>query len=204
MNPKHDFYRGAVLPRDFFIRDTLTVARDLLGTKLVRRLGDKLLSGMIVETEAYLGRSDSASHAFRGRTARNEVMFGRAGSAYVYLVYGLHHMLNAVTEIEGVPGAVLLRAIEPLQGQQYMQTLRNGKGQHLTNGPGKLCQALAIDRRLNREDLTQCPALWLEVHETLGREQIASGPRIGIGYAARKDQQAPWRFWIKGNQYISK
>lgn len=192
------------LGRDFFARDTLSVAQALLGKKLVRCLGDEVLSGMVVETEAYFGQNDSASHAFRGCTPRNEVMFGQAGCAYVYFVYGLHYMLNVVTETEGIPGAVLLRAIEPLQGQRHMQQLRKRNGKVLANGPGKLCQALAIDKTFDRWDLTQKESLWLETHVTIPSERIATGPRVGIGYASPEDQQAPWRFWIKGNAYVSK
>jgi len=192
------------LEQAFFAREAPVVARELLGKKVVRRLGHKTLSGMVVETEAYLGQTDSASHAFRGRTPRNKVMFGPAGMAYVYLVYGLHHMLNVVTGPTGLPGAVLFRAIEPLQGQAHMQVLRQCDGLRLTNGPGKLCQALAIDRAFNCWNLVQGETLWLEPYQSIRDNQITTGPRIGIGYATPDDQQAPWRFWIEGNPYISK
>lgn len=192
------------LERDFFARDTLVVARALLGKKLIRCFGDEVLSGVVVEVEAYFGQNDSASHAFRGCTPRNEVMFGPAGFAYVYFVYGLHYMLNVITEVEGIPGAVLLRAIEPLQGQKHMQRLRKRNGKDLTNGPGKLCQAMAIDKTFDRWDLTQKERLWLETHTAVPSECIITGPRVGISYASPEDQQAPWRFWIKGNAYVSK
>ena len=192
------------LGRDFFARNTLVVAQALLGKKLVRHLGDEVLSGMVVETEAYFGQQDSASHAFQGPTLRNEVMFGPAGFAYVYFVYGLHDMLNVVTETEGIPGAVLLRAIEPLQGQKRIQQLRNCRDHGLTNGPGKLCQALAIDKTFNGWDLTQAKILWLEDYLSIPTGSIAAGPRIGVNYASPEDQQAPWRFWVQGNQHVSK
>jgi len=186
----------------FFGRRSMTVARALLGKKLIRRLNGVTVSGLIVETEAYFGPQDSASHAFKGRTSRNAVMFGPPGKAYIYLIYGLHHMLNVVTEADGVPGAVLLRAVEPLEGRQHMAA-RRGQTTNLTNGPGKLCQAFAIDRSLNGWDFSRGNCLWLEACQPLTDEQIATGPRIGINYARPAERQAPWRFWIKNNPHVS-
>lgn len=186
-----------LLGRAFFARNTIVVAREMLGAKIVRRLDNQVLSGLIVETEAYQGHQDSASHAFKGQTPRNQVMFGPPGFAYVYLIYGLHNMFNVITEADSVPGAVLVRAIAPLQGQKTMRLLRNSNGRNLTNGPGKLCQALGIDRQLNRWDLTQGSEIWLERGETIPSHQIEAGPRIGIGYARQQDQEASWRFWVK-------
>jgi DNA-3-methyladenine glycosylase len=185
------------LKLDFFNRNTLTVAKELLGKKLVRRFEGRTLSGLIAETEAYLGGDDSASHAFRGRTARNSILFGPAGRAYIYFVYGMHYMLNIVTEAEGVPCAVLLRAIKPLDGIELMETLRRKRGKDLTNGPGKLCRAMAIDKSLNGWDLTCGDKLWLENHRSLPATAICAGPRIGIDFARAEDRQAFMRFWIR-------
>jgi DNA-3-methyladenine glycosylase len=192
------------LARTFYARDTVQVARDLLGRRLVRRLEGERLSGRIVETEAYVGEADAASHASRGQTARNAVMFGPAGHAYVYFIYGMHYCFNVVTEQEGFGAAVLIRALEPLEGIDAMRRHRHGRdGVELTNGPAKLCYALAIDRDLNGADLVQGDALWIESGEPLPQEDVASGPRVGV----RGDKRAltvPWRFWVKDHPYVSK
>jgi DNA-3-methyladenine glycosylase len=182
----------------------LSVARELVGKKLVRDGGGTRISGMIVETEAYVGSQDTASHAAKGRTPRNEVMFGPPGKAYVYFVYGMHYMLNVVTDHAGRPGAVLIRAIEPLAGVEVMQALRKIVGPNLTNGPAKLCQAFDIDKRWNRLDLTAGATLWLEEHQRFCAERVQRGPRIGIQYADPKHRDAPWRFWLGGNPHVSK
>ena len=144
-----------MIDRVFFIRPTLIVARALLGQRLVREIDGQRLSGLIVETEAYIGFDDTASHASKGRTARTEVMFGPPGQTYVYLIYGMYHMLNLVTEPVDFPAAVLIRAIEPLEGIEFMQRHRRQTTiANLTNGPGKLCQALAINQAFNRWDVT--------------------------------------------------
>ncbi|MFQ5576825.1 MAG: DNA-3-methyladenine glycosylase [Anaerolineae bacterium] len=192
-----------LLPDSFFARPTPAVARDLLGQKLVRRLDGEILSGMVVETEAYLGQADTACHAHRGRTPRTEVMFGPPGVAYVYFVYGMHYMLNVVTEAEGVPCAVLIRAIEPLQGRARMQALRQTANHHLADGPARLCQALAIDKTLNRRPVTTGDALWFEAYRRIPAADVACGPRVGIRYAAPADRRAPHRFWIRGNRHVS-
>lgn len=197
------------LPREFFARDSLTVARDLLGARLVRILDGQRLSGTIVECEAYIGQGDTACHASRGRTSRTEVMFGPPGFAYVYFTYGMHWMLNVVTEEEGFPAAVLLRAIQPVEGIQTMRTLRQTKGnprtdRELTSGPARLTQALAIDKTLNGADLVAGDGLWLESEGRFPDDSVERGPRIGINYAAEKDQLAPWRFWVRGNPYVSR
>ena len=185
---------ASLLDRAFFNRDTLTVARNLLGKRLVRCIRGQRLSGMVVETEAYLGAEDSASHAFRGQTPRNAVMFGPAGMAYVYLVYGMHHMLNVTTDANGIPGAVLLRAMEPLESIDRMTELRGGSGRSLADGPGKLCQALAVDLSLKGMDVTLGERLWFENLRDVPANDIVRGPRVGIAYASEKDRQAPWRF----------
>jgi DNA-3-methyladenine glycosylase len=197
------------LPREFFARDTLTVARDLLEQRLVRVLDGERLSGVIVECEAYIGQGDTACHASRGRTPRNEVMFGPPGFAYVYFTYGMHWMLNVVTEEKGFPAAVLLRAIQPLEGIETMRALRQAKGRprtdrELTSGPARLTQALAIDKTFSGADLAMGEQLWLEAGESVPDGQIERGPRIGISYATDKDRLAPWRFWVRDNPYISR
>ena len=190
--------------RAFFERDTLSVARALLGQRLIRSLQGQRISGRIVEVEAYVGEDDAACHASSGRTARNAVMFGSGGHAYVYFVYGMHHCFNVVTEEEGMPAAVLVRALEPVEGIDLMRARRGGReGVELTNGPAKLCYALEIDRSLNGTDLVLSDELWLEREATIGDDRIGSGPRVGI----RGDQTAlaaAWRFWVTGCPYVSK
>lgn len=201
-----------IIERDFFARPTLAVARELLGQRLVRELDGQRLSGLIVETEAYVGPTDSASHAYLGRNAgRAQVMFGSPGCAYIYLIYGMYFMLNLVTEPEGFPAAVLIRAIEPQEGITAMQANRRPplaltppRLTQLTSGPGKLCQALGIDKTLNGWDLTQGQKLWLEPGAPPPPEAIATGSRIGIDYAQPEDRAAPWRFWVQDNKFISK
>ena len=192
------------LARDFYARDTLTVARELLGQRLVRLVHGQELVGRIVEVEAYVGQGDQACHAARGRTARNAVMFGPPGCAYVYFIYGMHHCVNAVTEPEGSAAAVLIRAVEPLQGLDVMQQNRKGRqGIELTNGPAKLCYALEIDRGLNGADLVSGQALWIERDRAVADAEVASGPRIGV----RGDERAltlPWRLWVRDHPYVSR
>ncbi len=169
-----------ILRREFFARGTLRVARELVGKYLVRRIGRGVIAGRIIEVEAYVGPQDRACHASKGRTARTEVLFGPPGQAYVYLCYGMYEMLNVVTERDGFPAAVLLRAIEC-----------NGR---LIDGPGRLTRALAIDRRLNRHDLTVGEDLWFEDRgETLRRGAVKRHPRIGVDYAGEWAKK-PWRF----------
>ena len=184
------------LQRSFFARDSAAVARDLLGKKLLRQIDDALLVGIIIEVEAYYGEHDSASHASRGRTRRNSVMFGPAGLSYVYFVYGMHNMFNIVTEKEGVAGAVLIRGLVQTTGVEFMVANRNGNYRDVTNGPARLCQALQIDRSLNLWDLTAGERLWLEDGATVFDAQIQASPRIGIDYAHEDDRNALLRFSI--------
>ncbi len=187
--------------RDFYARNTRIVARELLGKKLVRKYRGHVISGFVCETEAYLGASDSASHAFRGKTPRNAVMFGPAGVAYVYFVYGMHYLLNVVTEAEENPCAVLIRALVPFDGLKHMQRRRGRSGKDLTNGPAKLCQALVIDKALNGWDLTAGRKLWLEAQPSIPQRLIKKGPRIGIDYAKPADRRVALRFWVE-EKYI--
>ncbi len=172
------------LPRRYFERGTLDVARDLLGKYLVRKTERQELAGRIVEVEAYMGPEDRASHASRGRTKRTEVMFGRAGVAYVYVIYGMHHCLNVVTERPGFPAAVLIRAVELEVG--------------LIDGPGRVCRSFEIDRTLNAIDVTLGRDLWLEDRgDRLAGSKVGTHPRIGVDYAGVWAAK-PWRFRIKG------
>lgn len=191
------------LPRSFYDRDTLIVARELLGKRLVRQVDGTRLAGRIVETEAYT-EDDAACHASRGRTPRTAVMFGPPGHAYVYFIYGMHYCFNVVTENEGTAGAVLIRALEPLEGLEQMLSRRHGRGGvALTNGPARLCYALNIDRTLNGADLVGGDVLWIEDDQAVPDDQVACGPRIGI----RGDERAltvPWRFWVRDHPYVSR
>ena len=198
----------AKLERDFYARaDTLAVARELLGKRLVVPGGDgRRVSGRIVEVEAYLGACDRAAHSFGGRrTRRTETMYAVGGTAYVFFVYGMHHQFNVVTGPEGLPHAVLVRAVEPEEGVELMRERRPvAKERELTSGPGKLCRALGLDLSHDGADLTTGASVWLE--ETGVRfepGQIASGPRIGVAYAA-EDALKPWRFWVEGNMFVSR
>jgi DNA-3-methyladenine glycosylase len=193
---------------DVFAYDTLRIARDILGARLVRLYNGERLRGIIVEAEAYIGGSDTACHASRGQTPRNAAMFGEAGRAYVYFVYGMHYMLNIVTEGEGFGAAVLLRALQPEEGTETMQMLRQAPPKQrtlrqLTNGPAKLTRALGIDKRFNQCDLIHGEELWLEPGERIPDERVHRGPRIGINSAAEQDRLAPWRFWMADNPYAS-
>jgi DNA-3-methyladenine glycosylase len=193
------------LRREFFARDTLVVARELLGQRLVRMLDGQRLCGRIVEVEAYVGEDDQACHARCGRTARNAAMYGSPGHAYVYFVYGMHHCLNAVTGLEGFPAAVLIRALEPEEGEGVMQQNRGGRsGPALTSGPARLCQALDIDRRFDGKDLCAADAtLFVEQGGGVSDEQVATGPRIGV----RGDETAlsvAWRFHVRSSPFVSR
>ncbi|PRY65109.1 DNA-3-methyladenine glycosylase [Vreelandella songnenensis] len=190
------------LARDFYRRDTLAVANDLLGCWLVRELDGTLMGARIVETEAYCGAHDSACHAHSGLTPRTAAMFGEPGHAYVYLVYGMHWLLNIVTEPEGSPCAVLIRAVEPVLNEEAMRERRSMAGRALSNGPGKLTRALGVDKALYGHDMTRAEKLW--VSEERHHLPIASGPRVGIDYAEPEDRDAPWRFWLADNPWVSK
>ncbi|HWW33387.1 MAG TPA: DNA-3-methyladenine glycosylase [Steroidobacteraceae bacterium] len=176
--------------RAFFDRSALTVARELIGMHLVHDDGVKLRRGRIVETEAYLGPKDRAAHSSRGRTARTEVMFGPPGHAYVYFIYGFWNCLNVVAAREGVPHAVLLRALEPLDGITDK-----------TWGPGLLCRAMHVDRRLNGADLLG-PELWIERPPRAARVAIGRSARIGVDYAGEWARR-PWRFFDRASCYVS-
>lgn len=188
--------RREALPHEFYDRPTVEVARDLLGRRLVCRVDGEERAGRIVETEAYVGADDLACHASKGRTRRTEIMFGPPGFAYVYLIYGMYHCLNAVAERVNFPAAVLIRALEP-------ESSVEGR----TDGPGRLCRALSIDRSLNGADLAG-DRLRIEAGDRPAGEPppydaIATGPRVGVGYAGEWTEK-PWRFWLKGNRFVSR
>ncbi len=187
------------LDREFYNRSTLKIAKELLGKYLVIEKDGNYVSGKIVETEAYIGLDDPASHAYRGLTPRNKVMFGEPGYAYVYLTYGMHHCLNFVTERKGFPAAVLIRALEPEGGIEIMKERRKTKDlKSLTNGPAKLCQALGIDRTLNGTDL--CSDIIYVEDRGSEPAKIVSTSRIGI----REGKEKKWRFYIANNEFVSK
>jgi len=193
------------LPRDFFGRPTLLVARELLGQRLVRHWEGHRLAGRIVEVEAYIGMDDLASHARFGKTKRNAAMFGPPGCAYVYLIYGMYACLNLVTEAENFPAAVLIRALEPVEGIEIQQQRRGASiaRRDLARGPGRLCQALAIDRSLDGVDVCAPGApLWIEPDADIVVGDVMQGPRIGVtgDEAART---APWRFLVRDSPWVS-
>jgi len=195
------------LSREFFSQDTLTVARGLLGKRLVRRLNNQRLAGRIVEAEAYIGEEDKGCHASVGRTARNDVMYGHPGHAYVYFTYGMHWMFNVVTEAEGFPAAVLIRALEPLEGIAAMERNRKGRnGFELCSGPAKLTQALNITHALNGADLClrRGAEVWIEDAPPIPDDKIAIGPRIGLNNTPEPWKSMPWRFYARGNGFVLK
>ncbi len=209
---------GARLAREFYTVGAATLARALIGQRLVRVLEDGTrLAGIIVETEAYLGVKDKAAHTFGGRrTARNESMYAVGGTAYVYFTYGMHFCMNVVAGDAGDPVAVLLRALEPVEGVEVMRGLRGGKralraespppralkDKDLTSGPGRLCQALAIGRELNGEDLTTSPRLWIERGESYSPRALVRTTRIGIS-SAEEWMDRPLRWYVRGNVHVS-
>jgi DNA-3-methyladenine glycosylase len=188
--------KSMILKRSFYNRNTLEVAKDLLGCFLIRKINGKIIKSMIIETEAYMGADDLASHASRGRTPRTELMFGEAGHAYVYMIYGMYHCLNIVTEKKNFPAAVLIRAVK-IENIDFKKI----------NGPGKLCKVLKIDRKLNGLDITHAPEqssvrgrrkknkLWIESGKKVSQNKIIKSRRIGIGYA-KHCKEYLWRFTL--------
>lgn len=178
----------SILDKNFYNRNTIEVAKDLLGCKLNRRINNTVLSGIIVETEAYT-QEDPACHAFKGKTKRAITLFKEPGIAYVYMIYGMYHCVNVVTEEYDRAGAVLIRALEPISPVEN------------TNGPGKLCRELNITKDLNEIELTNNSSdLWIEKAETIPKNKITHTTRIGIKSA----MDYPWRFYIEGNAFVSK
>lgn len=194
------------LPRDFYTRaDTLQIAREILGkTLVIPTETGKRVSGMIVEVEAYLGEIDKAAHSYKNRrTTRNEITYALGGHAYVFFIYGMYFQLNVVCGEVDVPRVLLIRAVEPLEGVDVMRAHRGAmKEQNLTSGPGKLCIAFGINKTFNGEDLLG-ERIWLEEGVKIADDEIASGVRIGIDYA-EEFTEMPWRFWVKGNRFVSR
>ena len=195
-----------IIKKDFYLRnDVVQIAQDLLGAVLYTQIENKITSGIIVETEAYCGSIDRASHAYPNRlTKRNKVMFESGGKAYVYLIYGIHYLFNIVTNEVDKADAVLIRALEPVSGLDTMKE-RLGKSTHekITSGPGSLSKAMGIDKSLYGEDLTG-RKVWLEhSRQDLKEIKIVETTRIGVDYAG-EDAELPWRFYIKENPWISK
>lgn len=198
------------LERAFFSRDSITVAKEILGKVMVYKTSEQRIAVRIVEAEAYMGVEDKAAHSYGGRrTARVEVMYGDAGMCYVFMIYGMHCCFNIVTAMEGIPQAVLIRAAEPLAGLDYMadnrfekpyDQLTKGQRRSLTNGPGKLCKALSVDRSFNGVDL--CDGQLFFEEDNGEPFSIVETKRVGIDYA-EEAKDYPWRFYIEGNKYVS-
>jgi DNA-3-methyladenine glycosylase len=190
------------LSRSFYEQSTVDVAKQLLGKYLVRMHAEGNTIGRIVETEAYVGPQDLACHASKGRTARTEVMFGPAGHAYVYFIYGFYNMLNLVTEAKDYPAAVLIRAVEPVDGIELMKDRRQSNVlRNLASGPGKLCQAFGIDRSLNGADM--CASVLFVEDRREATPKFVATPRIGVDYAG-KWKTKPYRFLIRGSEFVSR
>ncbi len=189
----------AKLTHKFFQQPTLNMAQELLGCRFVHKRGNELISGFIVETEAYLPREDPACHSARGETPRNRVMFGPAGCLYIYSIHN-RYCVNIVSETTGIGAAVLIRALEPIVGLASMSLLRPvSKPHELTNGPGKLCQAFGLDLRFNGENLIQGKNLWLESKPNSVEFAIRRTTRIGIS----QGKDLPYRFFVDGNPFVS-
>ncbi len=199
------------LPKSFYKRETLEVAKDLLGKILVRKVDGRIIKGKIVEVEAYIGPGDKGAHTYENKkTKRTEAMFEEAGRTYIYLIYGIYNCINAVTSEVDKPEAVLIRALQPVSGLSDMAKNRYDKNlddltkkklNNLTDGPGKLCMALEIDRSLNKEDLNG-NKVYIEYPETKEDFTILRSKRVGIDYAEEAIDYL-WRFYIKDNKYVS-
>ncbi len=188
---------GKKLKREFYLRPTLRVASDLLGTTIVYHHPKGVLAARIVETEAYIGEDDPACHAAVGRTTRNDVMYGPGGFGYIYFIYGMHNCFNVVTERKGFPAAVLIRAVEPVSGGDIMKANSPANSRMLTNGPGKFCRAFGLTRRQNGLDLTG-PALYIVERDDYSPDVVITR-RIGI----RKGAEKPWRFYDRNSWFVS-
>jgi len=186
------------LKSHFYRQNTFKIAKALLGKFIIRKIGKKIFIGKIVETEAYYGPNDLASHASRGKTERTKIMFSQPGTAYIYLIYGMYYCFNIVTEARNFPAAILIRAVEPINFKKE------------TNGPGKFCRAFKIDKKLNGENLITSKKLYLaedlkssSAEALKERRQIKSAKRIGVDYAGKYKNKL-WRFYLKNNQFVSK
>lgn len=195
--------KGDALPHSFYNRNTVQVARELLGKRLVKVENGRRIAGFISEAEAYRGEEDQGCHAKSGRTPRTQIMYGPPGHAYVYFTYGNHWMLNVVCEAEGFPAAVLIRAIWPTEGIDVIEERRGAQPRkHWTDGPGKICQALAIDGSFKGIDLCKLDGgLYIEDGEPIPDQAVTSGPRVGFNNVPEPWLSMPWRFLV-GPEYF--
>lgn len=195
-----------ILQRSFYERCVLTIAKELLGKIIVHESPEGTTAGMVVETEAYRGPEDKAAHSYGGRrTARNDVMYGEKGHAYVYFIYGMYFCVNITAgNVPGKPEAILLRALEPVAGEEIMAGRRRfvlGQRANLTNGPGRLCMAMGITKTQNKMNLT-APPLYVKDAPPIPQNEIVETTRVGVEYS-EEWKSRPWRFYIKGNKYVS-
>jgi DNA-3-methyladenine glycosylase len=199
------------LNKNFFQQDTFFIAQSLLGKFIIRKINNNFLVAKITETEAYYGSNDLASHASKGKTPRTKLMFDQPGLAYIYLIYGMYYCFNIVTEKKDFPAAILIRAVEPIEGLKIIHKNRktplaqfSKPKPQLTNGPGKFCQAFMIDKNLNGENLISSPKIYLaqNYQETIKSAQIKKAKRIGIDYAGSYKNKL-WRYYLKNNPFIS-
>ena len=190
------------LKRDFFLQPTLKIAQDLLGSHLFRNYRGQVLAGEIIETEAYLGPKDLASHSRNWKiSSRNYIEYSQGGFVYIYLVYGMYWQLNITTYKSGLPECVLLRALKPFKGLRLMEKMRRVKdNKRLADGPGKLCQALSLDGSFYGEDLTKSKRIWLEKNSFQRKKKIIKSARIGIDYAGPYWSKVKWRFFLEENK----
>jgi DNA-3-methyladenine glycosylase len=205
--PKYSEQKPSKLEFSYYLnQDVIFLAKDLLGKVLFTQIDGEITAGIIVETEAYFGVQDKASHAYGGRrTNRTETLYNQGGISYVYLCYGIHNLFNIVSSVEGEPHAVLIRAIEPLVGIDIIEARRNMPATKvaISSGPGSAAKALGIDRSFNEKDLTG-EEIWVEDHGIrYPDDEIVALPRVGVAYA-QEDALLPWRFFVKGNKYVSK
>ncbi|MFW6046404.1 MAG: DNA-3-methyladenine glycosylase [Candidatus Woesearchaeota archaeon] len=204
---KDSFYKNMKLNYEFYNTDALTLAKKLLGKIIVRNINGKKVKCMITETEAYVGPEDKACHAYNNKkTKRTKVMFKKAGISYIYLIYGMYHCFNIVCGDVGKPEAVLIRSVKPINGIKVIKKnrdIKSNKLYDLTNGPGKLCQAMSIDMSFNDYNLVEGDIFYLEENKEIYDFNMSSSPRINIDYA--KDyKNKPWRFFIKDSSFLSK
>lgn len=192
-------------PEYYCQKDVVSLAKNLIGKVLVTNFGESFTSGLIVETEAYSGNSDLACHASKGKTKRTSTMYKEGGRSYVYLCYGIHRLLNVVTNTNGYPDAVLIRAIQPIEGKQIMMQRRNKMedGKHLTNGPGSLSMALGINMSHNNVIFGPSSGMWIEDRSIKLKESIKCSSRVGVAYA-KNDALLPWRFYLDKCEFVSK
>lgn len=193
-----------MLEREFYLQDAVNLAKSLIGKKIVHNINNITLSGMIVETEAYMGTIDDAAHSYKASPdGRTNIQYKDGGYSYVYMIYGIHFCFNVTANVMEIPEAVLIRALMPLEGIEYMKKQRNTENiYNLSNGPGKLCKALCINKTHYGIDLCTNESLYIDQYMDLN-DDILTSKRINVDYA-KEGKDYPWRFYIKGNKYVSK